>query len=90
MRNATLLISGNGVNGFMLDPSIGEFILTDRNMRIKPRGKIYSINEGYEKFWPAPVKEYIKSKKYPEVCTLTAPSMAGTGTNAKQAILFVK
>jgi len=66
--SATMVVlsTGNGVNGFMLDPSIGEFILTDRNMRIKPRGKIYSINEGYEKFWPAPVKEYIKSKKYPE------------------------
>jgi len=66
--SATMVVlsTGNGVNGFMLDPSIGEFILTDRNMRIKPRGKIYSINEGYEKFWPAPVKEYIKSKKYPQ------------------------
>lgn len=66
--SATMVVlsTGNGVNGFMLDPSIGEFILTDRNMKIKPRGKIYSINEGYEKFWPAPVKEYIRSKKYPE------------------------
>jgi len=61
-----VLSTGNGVNGFMLDPSIGEFILTDRNMRIKPRGKIYSINEGYEKFWPAAVREYVKSKKYPD------------------------
>ncbi len=47
--------------------SIGEFILTDRNMRIKPRGKIYSINEGYEKYWFDPVKDYVNKKKHPQV-----------------------
>ena len=31
--------------------------------RCKPRGKIYSINEGYEERWGADVKEYVKSKK---------------------------
>lgn len=65
--SATMVVlsTGSGVNGFMLDPAIGEFILTDRNMKIKPRGKIYSINEAYEKYWYDPVKEYVKSKKYP-------------------------
>lgn len=47
--------------------AIGEFIVTQRNIRIKPRGKIYSINEGYAKDWLEPVTEYINSKKYPEV-----------------------
>jgi fructose-1,6-bisphosphatase I len=55
----------SGVNGFMLDPAIGEFILTDPNMQIKKRGKIYSINEGYEGQWDDAVKEYVRSKKYP-------------------------
>lgn len=66
--SATMLVLslGNGVHSFLLDPSIGEFILTERNMRIKPKGQIYSINEGYEKQWDEPVKEYIKSKKYPK------------------------
>ena len=50
-----------------MSQSIGEFILTERNMKIKPRGKIYSINEGYTKFWFDPVKEYIASKKNPKV-----------------------
>jgi len=65
--SATMIVlsTGQGVNGFMLDPSIGEFILTDRDMKIKPRGKIYSINEGYESIWPAPVREYVESKKRP-------------------------
>ncbi|XP_052795744.1 fructose-1,6-bisphosphatase 1-like [Mya arenaria] len=61
-----VLTTGNGVNGFMLDPAIGEFLLTERNMRIKPRGKIYSLNEGYEALWDEPTKEYIRSKKYPK------------------------
>lgn len=39
-------LKGSGVNGFMLDPSIGEFILTDPGMKVPPRGNIYSINEG--------------------------------------------
>merc|ERR1712112_309130 len=63
--SATMIVlsTGHGVNGFMLDPSIGEFALTDPNMTLKPRGKIYSINEGYEEKWEAAVKEYVKSKK---------------------------
>lgn len=51
----------------MLDPAIGEFILTDRNMRIPNRGKIYSINEGYYHMWDPAIKEYVDSKKNPAV-----------------------
>lgn len=36
-------------------------------MKIKPRGKIYSINEGYEAQWDDAVKEFVKSKKFPQV-----------------------
>ncbi|KAJ8304783.1 hypothetical protein KUTeg_018366 [Tegillarca granosa] len=66
--SATMIVfsSGNGVNGFMYDPAIGEFLLTEHNMKIKPRGKIYSLNEGYEKYWDEPTKEYVRRKKYPE------------------------
>ena len=53
----------NEVNGFMLDPAIGEFVLTDPNMKIPSRGKIYSINEGYENKWEPAILEYVKSKK---------------------------
>ena len=51
----------------MLDPSIGEFVLTDPNMKIPARGKIYSVNEGNESQFDDAVKEYIKEKKYPSV-----------------------
>jgi len=67
--SATMIVIsiGNGpVNGFMLDPSIGEFILTDPEMKVKPRGNIYSINEGYEGQWDEAVKEYVRSKKNPK------------------------
>ena len=53
----------NEVNGFMLDPSIGEFVLTDPNMKIPSKGKIYSLNEGYEKKWEPAIYDFIRSKK---------------------------
>lgn len=63
--SATMMVLtiGTGVNGFMLDPSLGEFILTERNMKIKSKGKIYSLNEGYAKSWFEPVKQYVDAKK---------------------------
>ncbi|KAK3098681.1 hypothetical protein FSP39_021929 [Pinctada imbricata] len=61
-----LALEGSGVNGFMLDPAIGEFILTLPSIQIKPRGKIYSINEGYEQYWDEATREYVKSKKHPK------------------------
>lgn len=56
---------GSGVNGFTYDPSIGEFILTDANMRIPEQGNIYSINEGYTNQWDKSVLNYIEAKKNP-------------------------
>ncbi|XP_028313960.1 fructose-1,6-bisphosphatase 1-like [Gouania willdenowi] len=66
--SATLIVlsTGNGVNGFMLDPAIGEFILVDKNVRIKERGKIYSLNEGYAKYFDPAVTEYLQKKKFPQ------------------------
>lgn len=66
--SATVLVIclGEGVNCFMLDPGLGEFILMESDMKIKTRGKIYSINEGYAKYWDKAVTEYIESKKFPE------------------------
>lgn len=41
--SATMMVlsMGHDVNGFTYDPAIGEFILTERNMRVPTRGKIY-------------------------------------------------
>lgn len=66
--SATLvaLSTGAGVNFFTLDPAVGEFILTERSVKIKPKGKIYSLNEGYAKYFHPSINEYLKHKKNPE------------------------
>lgn len=65
--SATMIVLGlgndSGVHGFTYDPAIGEFVLTDADMRIPERGNIYSINEGYSEQWDKNVVDYIKSKK---------------------------
>uniref|UniRef100_A0AC35F6E7 Fructose-bisphosphatase n=1 Tax=Panagrolaimus sp. PS1159 TaxID=55785 RepID=A0AC35F6E7_9BILA len=61
-----VLSTGHGVNGFQLDPSIGEFILTNPNMQCPTKGKIYSLNEGYAKKWSKGVSEYVRTRKFPE------------------------
>jgi fructose-1,6-bisphosphatase I len=60
--SSTMLVytTGKGVNGFTLDPSIGEFCLSHPNMKIPKEGVIYSINEGYYAHFPDGVKKYIK------------------------------
>jgi fructose-1,6-bisphosphatase I len=52
--SSTMMVytTGNGVHGFTLDPSIGEFVLSHPNMRIpKPGQRIYSVNEGNYRNW---------------------------------------
>ena len=61
-----VLSTGNGVNGFTLDNSVGEFILTHPNIQIPARGKIYSINEGNSMYYHEPVLKYLDSVKYPK------------------------
>src|SRR5690606_26997105 len=60
--SSTMLVytTGKGVNGFTLDPSIGEFCLSHPNMTIPQKGLIYSINEGNYLKFPQGVKNYIK------------------------------
>jgi fructose-1,6-bisphosphatase I len=46
--SSTLLVytTGNGVNGFTLDPSIGEYFLSHPDMKMPDNGRLYSVNEG--------------------------------------------
>lgn len=56
---------GDSVDGFTLDPAIGEFFLSHPNIRIPERGNTYSVNEGnYEKWSPA-VKRWTDTVKRP-------------------------
>jgi len=63
--SATMLVItlGQGVFGFTLDQSVGEFVLTHPNIRIKPRGVIYSINEGNSLYWEKATANYVAAIK---------------------------
>jgi len=52
--------TGLGVTTFTLDPSLGEFLLSDRNLKIPDVGNIYSVNEGSYNSWPSGLKSYVK------------------------------
>lgn len=60
--SSTMLIytTGNGVNGFTLDPSIGTFCLSHPNIRMPETGKIYSMNEGNINQSEKGVRDYIQ------------------------------
>ena len=60
--SSTMLVysTGYGVNGFTLDPSIGEFCLSHPDIRTPEDGSIYSVNEGNYIHFPSGIKSYIK------------------------------
>ncbi len=59
--SSTMLVytTGKGVNGFTLDPSIGEFYLSHPDIKIPAKGSIYSINQGSYLKFPKGVRAYI-------------------------------
>jgi len=58
---STILVysTGNGVNGFTLDPSIGEFCLSHKNIRMPHAGNYYSVNQGYYLKFDLEMRRYI-------------------------------
>lgn len=60
--SSTIMVytAGHGVHGFTLDPSFGEFLLSNENIRTPSKGHIYSINEGNYLYWHRGLKRYIK------------------------------
>ncbi len=59
---STMLVytTGDGVNGFTLNPAIGTFYLSHPNMQFPLDGRIYSVNEGNYIHFPQGIKNYIK------------------------------
>ena len=59
---STMLVytTGDGVNGFTLNPAIGTFYLSHPNMTFPKDGTIYSVNEGNYMDFPLGIKKYIK------------------------------
>jgi len=58
-----VMTTGEGVNGFTLDPNIGEFVLTHPKIEVPKRGKIYSINEANYFDWEPALQEHIQNLK---------------------------
>lgn len=58
--------TGDGVHGFTLDPSVGEFFLSHPDIKMPPRGKTYSVNEGNEAVWDSGVRDWVKWLKTPD------------------------
>jgi len=52
--------TGMGVQLFTLDPSIGEFILSEKEVQIPEEGNIYSTDEGSYIYWDEALKKYVK------------------------------
>ncbi|MBT9508130.1 class 1 fructose-bisphosphatase [Rhodoferax sp.] len=54
-----VLTVGDGVNGFTLDPNLGEFMLTHPKLQIPADTHEFAINASNSRFWEAPVKRYV-------------------------------
>ncbi|MHC4080944.1 MAG: class 1 fructose-bisphosphatase [Planctomycetota bacterium] len=54
-----VLTTGHGVNLFVLEPSVGTFLLVEKNIRIPDRKKSYSINEAYRANFPEGYQRYL-------------------------------
>ena len=63
--SSTILVItiGQGVFGFTLDPTVGEFIMSHENIKVPDSGKIYSFNEGNYAMWSDGLKKYMDSLK---------------------------
>ncbi|GER42855.1 Fructose-1,6-bisphosphatase class [Striga asiatica] len=83
--SATILCTsfGSGTHAFTLDRSTGDFVLTHPNIKIPPRGQIYSVNDARYFDWPEGLRQYIDTVrqgkgKYPKkysaryICSLVA------------------
>ena len=69
--SSTMMVytTGQGVHGFTLDPSVGEFLLSHPNIQIPPRGKYYSTNEGNYHYWSEGVRRYVDYLKVSDEAT---------------------
>jgi len=80
--SSTMLVytTGTEVNGFTLDPSIGEFCLSHPSMKIPKTGNVYSINQGNFISFPEGVKEYVRYCKQEDKSTKRPYSLRYIGS----------
>jgi fructose-1,6-bisphosphatase I len=63
--SSTMLVytAGNGVHGFTLDPSTGDFRLSHADIKTPARGNIYSCNEGNSETWDEGTRAFVAARK---------------------------
>ena len=63
--SSTMLVftTGDGVSGFTLDPSVGEFYLSHPEIEISERSRYFSVNEGNYSYWDENMRRYIDHLK---------------------------
>ena len=60
-----VLTTGHGVDMFVLDPSIGSFVLVQSQIRMPPIGKTYSVNKAYAPTFPEGFRRYLARRDRP-------------------------
>jgi fructose-1,6-bisphosphatase I len=81
--------AGNGVHGFTLDPAIGEFILTHRDIKIPEKPKtIYSINEGNSIYWHEPVRRFVEQVKNAQPKPYSARYVGSMVSDVHRTLLY--
>ncbi len=65
--SSTILVytTGHGVHEFTFDPTLGDFLLTGKNIKIPFSGNIYSVNEGNYFRWTKEIRDYVDYLKFP-------------------------
>jgi fructose-1,6-bisphosphatase I len=60
--SSTMMVytTGQGVHGFTLDPTMGEFLLSHSDIHIPAKPKYYSVNQGYEQYWTTGMKRFTR------------------------------
>jgi fructose-1,6-bisphosphatase I/sedoheptulose-1,7-bisphosphatase len=72
-----VLSVGNGVVGFTLNPNLGEFVLTHKNIRVPVDTQEFAINSSNSRFWEPPVKRYV------DECLAGKPGTRGKDFNMR-------
>lgn len=69
--SSTMLVytTGQGVHGFTLDPTVGEYLLSHPNIKTPARGKIYSANEGNWSYFDEGTRKFLSYVKTPDKAT---------------------
>jgi len=90
---STMLVytTGQGVHGFTLDPSVGEFLLSHPDIAIPTKGAIYSVNEGNWQHWDNKARacvDYFKCTNRPDVTACSARYVGSLVADFHRTLLY--